>query len=76
MLHTMRVHSEITGGERSPGHFPLSFFKSQSSCCPNVDLNDQSVHGLYSGEVRHESRGALVDRCGATDTEERVLKVA
>ena len=78
MLHTMRVQPDATGGKSSLGRtLPVEVVSKVSrvehSCCPNVDLIDQTVHGLYSGEARDESRGAHEYWCGATDTDERVL---
>ena len=83
MLRTTRVQPNATDGVtiwQGPQVETISTGLKESSrvehsCCPNVDLNDQTVHCLYSGEARDESRGAHEDWYGATDTEERVLRL-
>ena len=56
MLQTTRVQRD------HPGYFLLigfaEFSRVAHSCCPNVDLVDETVQGLYSREAPDDSRGA------------------
>ena len=56
MLQTTHVQRD------HPGYFLLigfaKFSRVAHSCCPNVDLVDETLHCLYSREAPDESRGA------------------